>query len=141
MDATGIAILGIAAALALAAWLIRIWDARFRARARRASGTVIGFRVETERQERDGEETFTDLHRPVFRYRDAMGVAREALSRVASSPPAYETGAVVPILYDPARPQEAVPEHDPIAARLPLLLALLAAAGAAFVLLRAAFTG
>lgn len=138
MDETGIALLAVAAAAGIAALLVRHFAQRFRARALRAEASVIGYRVETERQERDGEETFAELHRPVLRYRDASGVERDALSRVASAPPAYAMGARVAILYDPARPDEAVPEDDRMGQRAPLVLGVLAGAAAIFALLRAA---
>ena len=141
MDETGIALLAIAAGGGLAALLIQYFERRFRARALRAEALVIDYRIETERQERDGQDTFTDLHRPVFRYRDASGIERDALSRVATAPPAYAMGALVPILYDPARPDEAVPEHDRIGRHAPLVLGLLAGAAAIFALLRAAILG
>ena len=82
-----------------------------RARAQRASATVIGYRVETDQQERDGETIVADLHRAVFRYRDASGAEREALSRIATNPPLHAAGSQVAILYDPAYPADAVPEH------------------------------
>jgi hypothetical protein len=141
MDETGLGLLAIAVAGALIALLIRHLDRRFRARALRAEASVIDYRIETDRQERDGQETFTDLHRPVFRYRDASGIERQALSRVATAPPAYAMGALVPILYDPARPDEAVPETGQVGQRVPLVLGLLAGAVAVFALLRAAILG
>jgi len=138
LDETGIALFGISALAGLIAVVIRYLEARFRARALRVSAIVSGHRTETQQQERDGETIFTDVHRAVFRYRDASGTEREALSRVATNPPSHEEGTQVTILYDPADPTQAVPDGDTAGQRVPLVLGLLAAAGMLFALLRAA---
>lgn len=106
------------------------------ARAVRAVGIVTGHRVETEWRERDGETEEWQVHRPVFRYRDAQGIDRDALSHIATNPPAHAPGEQVPILYDPRRPDEAVAEADRTGRRIPLILWGLGIGGFGFVLLR-----
>lgn len=43
---------------------------------------------------------------PVLRFKTEAGTEHEVVSSVGSSPPSYTAGDTVPILYNPARPEE-----------------------------------
>lgn len=65
-------------------------------------GLVIGYRVRATR--RDGRRR--TYHHPQVRY-EAHGVACVHDSAIGTSEPKWEVGSAVPLLYDPAQPQEA----------------------------------
>jgi hypothetical protein len=48
----------------------------------------------------------TVMYHPVLRFKTEAGAQHEVVSAVGSSPSPYKPGDTVPILYNPARPQE-----------------------------------
>jgi len=73
---------------------------RFEAGAERGSGTVIDL---ARRTSDDGGYTYA----PVVEWRDASGTRQEFVGGVASSPPSYDRGEAVAVLYPPGQPGRA----------------------------------
>ena len=74
-------------------WTISVW--RFKSRAAEAEGTVVKLAT-------DGN-VFT----PVVACSDRSGVRHQARMGVSSSSPDLDVGDTVPVLYDPADPEDA----------------------------------
>jgi hypothetical protein len=124
------------AAMTLGTWILQ---RRFEARAIEADALVVGHRYESRRDPpMDGDHGGNEGHvgaeevaRPVLRFRDAAGVARDAMSTVATAPGRYPVGMLLPILYDPKRPDMAQPRDALRAADLVRVLGGIALAGIA----------
>lgn len=136
---TGWVLLIISLGLACLAPLIWYLQRRFEARAVEAEAIVVGHQHEMQSEpitgrEAGGNEGYVHVHegfRPLFRFRDADGREREALSTVAKLPAPYALGARIAILYDPARPEMVQPKDALGAGTLAAILAGLALAGMA----------
>lgn len=76
-------------------------DLHFAQEARPATGTVTEIRSLPNPQNR--ETTYT----PTFRFADETGQAHTVASSLYQSPPAFQVGDRVPVLYLPANPQSA----------------------------------
>jgi hypothetical protein len=72
----------------------------FLARAVPATGTVV-------RLDRVTTKDHGDSYRPVFEYADAQGRMHTIYSSGSSSPPEYQVGDKIPVLYDPSDPSDA----------------------------------
>lgn len=84
------------------AWAER--DARrFEASALSATGTVVD--LVRQRSDSDGRTTYT--YAPVVEWSDPAGTRQEFVGSVASSPPSYERGERVAVLYPPGKPGRA----------------------------------
>lgn len=70
----------------------------FMDRANRAPGRVVDL-IETH--SRDSEGSTSTLYKPVVAYTDAQGQTRQLTSSVASSPPGFDIGEAVEVLYIP----------------------------------------
>jgi hypothetical protein len=73
----------------------------FEEHAVRVEARVIGL---VQRRSNHGS---SPVYAPVFRFTTNDGQVVRVTSSSASSPPAYEVGQTVPLLYDPGRPQRA----------------------------------
>ncbi|HET9862329.1 MAG TPA: DUF3592 domain-containing protein [Steroidobacteraceae bacterium] len=92
--------LGVGALMLVGAALLCIDTRRFIAHAQDATGTVVELR---EVRSDDGGSTW----KPVVRFTAADGRDVTFASRVSSSPPSYDVGETVPVLYRPEEPGEA----------------------------------
>ncbi|MDC0711981.1 DUF3592 domain-containing protein [Stigmatella sp. ncwal1] len=96
---------------------------RFLAQAHETQAEVVG----NHSRHRNRKSTYY----PVLRYRTPEGTQHEVISPVGSNPPRYREGAQVPLLFNPANPQEVRINNFLNLWLLPLLFGLL---GAAFLL-------
>ena len=67
----------------------------------RAQGTVVGM---DRRYDSDSGSTY----RPIVEYRDEGGTQHRFVSSVGSSPPAFDRGEQVEVIYDPWSPEDAI---------------------------------
>lgn len=89
-----------------------------RARWTRVDGVVVGYRARHHR--RDGR--LRTMHHPIVEY--AAGDRRlQHESPVSTSSPRHEIGAALPILFDPAKPDDAVIDAFAVKYFVPLVLA------------------
>jgi hypothetical protein len=103
--------------LAVASFSIRS-EIQFRTGAIRVPGIV----VEMERTRGSKGET---MYRPVFQFADLNDRVHKVTGSVASSPPAYDTGESVTVLYRPESPETAQLDSFMDAWFLPLVFGLL----------------
>ena len=80
---------------------IGLYDWHFTRVARAATGTVTEMRTS---QGHDGNDL---TYAPVFRFIDDSGQGHTVASSLYQSPPAFQVGDSVPVLYLPANPQSA----------------------------------
>lgn len=99
--ALGSVLLLIGAALFLVAFNFALADRETMANGLRAEGQVIA--VEGYRN-RQGKV----FHRPIVSFVDHTGKTRQFVSSTGSNPPAYDRGDTVAVIYDPAKPQDAM---------------------------------
>ena len=64
------------------------------------SGEVTDYKIETDS---DGSETYY----PIVQFKTSQGELIEFTSRYGGKPPAFSTGEVVSVLYDPTAPEKA----------------------------------
>jgi uncharacterized protein DUF3592 len=95
---------------------------RFLATAATTQGTVVGYQ---QRRSSKGRVAY----KPIVRFTTATGSVEEFTDSVSSSPPGYEEGAAVLVLYDAKNPGKARLDSG---FRLWLLPALLSGIGLAF---------
>jgi hypothetical protein len=76
----------------------------FTKHAMNAPGTVVSLQRSVSRSSKGGTST---TYAPVVEYTAADGQTRTFTSSLSSSPPAYQTGQPVKVLYDPAPPYKA----------------------------------
>ncbi|HYC79252.1 MAG TPA: DUF3592 domain-containing protein [Planctomycetota bacterium] len=74
--------------------------AAFLARASETDGTVVGMEV--------SRATKYASYRPIVAYRTTDGVSRTWTAAVGTSPPSYERGERVTVLYEPSDPGDAM---------------------------------
>lgn len=90
-----------------------LWSAydteRFLRAAASTTGTVIKniARVEKSGGGEEGKEETETYYYPWVKYRSQDGVERSFVSNTGTSPPSYEVGAQVPVVYDPNNPSHA----------------------------------
>ena len=117
------------ALLTVALFLVRS-EIAFRSGAVRAAGKVV--KLQPSRGRRGL------VYTPVFSFTDEDGHAHQGTGRVASSPPAYERGEAVTVLYAPGHPESARLESFMETWFLPLILGgigvIFASIGAGFLI-------
>jgi hypothetical protein len=95
--------LGVGVLLLVGAFVDVVRGRARRARWTRVEGVVVGYR--TRHHRRDGR--LRKMHHPIVEY--AVGDRRlRHESSVSTSTPRHEIGAALPILFDPAQPDEAI---------------------------------
>lgn len=94
----GLLALSVALALTGAVWLVRV--RLFLARARRATGTVLG----TQATWHHADGAASPVHLPLLSYTDAEGQAREGVAHLSAGHDAFPPGSTWPIRYDPDNP-------------------------------------
>jgi len=136
---TGLILLLISLSLAAMTLFIWVLQRRFGARAIGTDALVVGHRYEramdsSTHRDDDGNDGYAgadEVARPVLRFRDASGVEREAVSTVGREPGRYPVGMLLPILYDPKRPDMAQPRDALRAAELARIMGGMTLAGIA----------
>ncbi|MFI9487313.1 DUF3592 domain-containing protein [Promicromonospora sp. NPDC052451] len=99
----GIGLLAMGAVFGTAAGVLAAGTAEFLASARPADGVVVGL---DEDLSRDGDGRTRSVYHPVVAY-EVGGQEHTVTGRTGTSPPAYDVGERVTVLYDPAAPDEA----------------------------------